>query len=239
VPVRLFAFPYAGGTAAAVRGWQPGLGRDVELIPVALPGRDALMFEEPLSTHAAALEHVCETLLPQLEPPYALYGHSMGARLAFELAREIARRDLPAPARLLVSGAAAPCYGPPAPFAHLPDDAFVARLRELGGTPEALLEHTELLELLLPRLRGDFAVAESYAYTEAPPLECPISAWGGLEDGYPREKIAAWGRETAAGFALRMVPGGHFFVHDRPGAMAREALADLREALDRTMVGTA
>ncbi|HEV2999349.1 MAG TPA: alpha/beta fold hydrolase [Solirubrobacteraceae bacterium] len=228
--MRLFAFPHAGGGAAETFGLRRALAPAVELVPVALPGRDALFREPPLTSHAGALAYLRGTLFDALEPPFALYGHSMGAHVAFEVARELRRVGRPGPVRLCVSAAPAPQFGPPRPYAHLPDDRFVERLRTLGGTPDEVLADPGLLAFVLPRLRGDFALSESYRYADEPPLDCPISVWGGRADAYSVERLRAWGEQTRAGFALRMLDGGHFFVRDNEAAMAAALRADLAAA---------
>lgn len=229
--VELFAFPYAGGTAGAVRSWRALLGAHIAVRAVQLPARDALVLERPLADYAEALAYFRRTLLPALEPPFAFYGHSMGAHLAFEVARELRRCGGPGPVSLFVSGAPAPQFGPPGPFAHLPDDEFVHRLRVLGGTPSEVLENEELLSFYLPLLRADFALAESYRYVDDEPLDCPISVWGGTEDGHPRRHLEAWREQTSAEFVLRMLPGGHFFIRDAERELVRALAHDLERAL--------
>jgi medium-chain acyl-[acyl-carrier-protein] hydrolase len=228
--MRLYVFPYAGGSAAAARDWDGRLGPQVEVTAVPLPGREVLIKEPPLVDHREAIAYLRRTLVPTLEPPFAFYGHSMGAHLAFEVARELRRDSLAEPAHLFVSGASAPQFGPPSPHAHLPDDQFVARLRELGGTPDAVLMHEELLLFLLPLLRADFALAESYSYLAEPPLSCPISVWGGTEDGHPRERLESWRTQTTGPFRLRMLRGGHFFIRKQRD----ELLAALQKDLSRS-----
>ncbi|HEX6702550.1 MAG TPA: alpha/beta fold hydrolase [Gaiellaceae bacterium] len=223
--MRVHVFPYAGGAAAAARDWDGRLGPDVCVAPVALPGRDGLFNKQALTDHREAVAYLRRTLVPTLEPPFAFYGHSMGAHLAFEVARDLRRLGLPEPVHLFVSGASAPQFGPPRPNAHLPDDRFVARLRELGGTPDAVLEHEELLAFLLPLLRADFALAESYRYVEEPPLECPLSVWGGTDDGHGPERLEPWREQTTGRFRLRMLRGGHFFIRERRDELL-EALED-------------
>jgi medium-chain acyl-[acyl-carrier-protein] hydrolase len=230
--VRLLVFPFAGGSAGALRAWGGRLGPRVEPVPVLLPGRDSLFAEPSLVSHDEALEYVRRTVLPSVAEPFALYGHSMGARLAFEAARELRRLDGPAPLRLFVSGAPAPRFGPPPATGHLSDEAFVERLRQLAGTPEEVLANEELLAALLPRVRADFALAESYRYTPGEPLACPISVWGGTADVYPRERLEAWREETTGDFALTMLRAGHFF----DGRALGDLLSGLRRDLERALV---
>jgi medium-chain acyl-[acyl-carrier-protein] hydrolase len=227
VATRLYVFPYAGGGASAARSWQARLGPQIEVRPVSLPGRDALFSKAPLTSHADALVYLHRALVPVLESPFAFYGHSMGAHLAFELARDLRRLGLPQPVHLFVSSAPAPRLGPPGPYAELPDDEFLALLKRLGGTPDEVLEHEEVLELMLPLLRADFALAESYVYGPGTPLSVPISAWGGTDDAGSEERMAAWGEETTAGFRLRMLPGGHFFAREHEETLLEGLKEDL------------
>jgi len=139
----------------------------------------------------------------------------MGALISFELARQLRRQYAPDPIALFVSAYRAPQLPAPSPPIHsLPQDEFVEALRRLNGTPEAVLQDAELMQLLLPTLRADFAICETYTYTPEVPLECPILAFGGLQDReVSRDDLAAWCHQTHRAFKLRMVPGDHFFLH--------------------------
>jgi medium-chain acyl-[acyl-carrier-protein] hydrolase len=229
--VRLFCFPYAGGGASVFRGWADGLPDSVEVCPVQLPGREA-RFREPAFTRLGPLtDAVAGALRPYLDRPFALFGHSLGALVAFELARRLDRDGGPQPVRLFVSGCAAPSVPRGGrPIHGLPDSAFRAELRRLNGTPAAVLDNAELMEILLPTLRADFALCETYAFAPRPPLTCPISCWGGLgDDTASRQDLDAWREQTAGPFRLRMLPGDHFFVRSaRPlllRSLAQELLA--------------
>jgi medium-chain acyl-[acyl-carrier-protein] hydrolase len=147
--------------------------------------------------------------------PFAFFGHSMGALISFELARQLRRQHAPGPIALFVSAHRAPQRPAPNPPVHsLPQDEFVEELRRLNGTPEAVFQDAELMQLLLPTLRADFAVCETYTYMPEEPLECPILAFGGLQDHeVSRDDLAAWRAQTHRTFKLRMVPGDHFFLH--------------------------
>jgi medium-chain acyl-[acyl-carrier-protein] hydrolase len=165
--------------------------------------------------------------------PFALFGHSMGSLVAYELARVLRRTGLPTPAHLFVSGRRAPqMLREPQTFHDLPDARFIERLRELSGTPEEVLQHPELIAFVLPTLKADFAVCETYMYRPEPALECPISAFGGLTDAdVSRDELAAWAQLTRGPFRMEFFPGGHFFLHDsRPGLLAA-ITADLRNTL--------
>lgn len=214
--VRLFCFPYAGGGTPVYRDWQRLLPDEVEVCAAQLPGRGTRL-QEPAFTDAGALvEAVAEAITPYLDLPFALFGHSMGAIVSFELARLLRDRHGPAPAHLFVSGRPAP----QAPLDRertfdLPEPLFWEKLRGLNGTPAEVLEHPELRELMLPLLRADFSVVETYAYRPGPPLDCPLTAFGGVADAeVSRAQVEAWGEMTTGPFAARVVPGDHFFLND-------------------------
>lgn len=212
--LRLFCFPYAGGAASLFRTWSEELPSEVEVCPVQLPGRES-RFREARYTRLMPLVHALgDVIRPYLTLPFAFFGHSMGALIGFELARYLRRQNAPTPTHLFVSAHRAPHLpDPKAPIYDLPDPQFLEELRLLNGMPPKVLENAELMELMLPLLRADFAIAETYSYTEDTPLACPISAFGGLADGeVSHEEMAAWHAQTLSTFRLCMLPGDHFFL---------------------------
>ena len=212
--VRLFCFPYAGGGAHIYRTWPNGLPASVEVCPIQLPGRGARMMEEPFTQMSSLVEATAEALLPYLEDkPFACFGHSMGALVSFEFARQLRSRNGPQPIHLFVSGCFAPDIPDPDPIHTLPDSELLAEVRRLNGIPKEAQENAELMRLMLPTLRADCTVTETYTPTKEPPLDCPISAFGGLQDQMvSREDLEAWRQQTTASFLLRMFPGDHFFL---------------------------
>jgi medium-chain acyl-[acyl-carrier-protein] hydrolase len=228
--LRLFCFPYAGGSAAVYRTWPHAFPSDVEVCAVRLPGREARLAEPPFTRADALVPAVAEALEPLLDSPYALFGHSIGALAAFELARELRRRGRALPVRLLLSGARAPERpDPDPPLGHLSDADFLAEVRRrYDAVPAAVLENPELLQLLLPSLRADFALAETYEYREEPALDCTISAYGGLDDPRVREDdLQAWAKYTARPLSVRRFSGDHFFLHSAEPAVQRAVAEDL------------
>ena len=213
--LRLFCFPYAGGGAAVFRGWAEGLGPEIEVCAVRLPGRESRLREAPFRQHQPLIEALLPALQPELNRRFALFGHSMGALIGFELARELARRGGPMPVHLFVSGHRAPNLPSRVPpLANLPEPEFRDRLRAMGGTPAEILDDPELMTIFGPLLRADLALGEGYAYRDAPPLGCPVSAFGGEDDPRLRpEDLQDWARQTRAPFTLKLFPGGHFFLH--------------------------
>lgn len=213
--LRLFCFPYAGGSASVFKGWGGVAPPEIHVVPVHLPGRGN-RFTEPAATRSDALvEQLAGELAPYMDVPFAFFGHSMGAMLAFELARRLRAGGAALPEHLLVSGRRAPQRPSDKRKLHgLPEDEFREELRTLDGTPEEVLAHPELMELFSPILRADFELCETYSLREDQPLDVPISAFGGLEDpDVSRDDLMAWKEHTRGPFKLRMFPGGHFFLH--------------------------
>jgi surfactin synthase thioesterase subunit len=223
----LFCFPFAGGGAGAYRRWVDSDWAGIDVQPVQLPGRENRMGELPGFTVA----EVTAALLPRLDRPFALYGHSMGGRLAFEVVRELRRRGAPAPVRLYL-GATRPPDAPPDP-GDRPGGDVMARLASLGGPDDGALANPELRELLLPVLRSDFAWIDAYRHSPEPPLDVPLVVVAGRDDpAVPPTVTAGWQRHTVAGCRLLTLPGGHLFLRTRPDELAELIRADLRRVTE-------
>ncbi len=212
--LRLFCVPFAGAGASMFRTWAAHLPEAVEVCAVQLPGRENRV-HEPLYTDMTRLvPAAADALSPHLTKPFAFFGHSMGAHVAFELTRALRRRGGPLPRHLYVSGRWAPQIPPRDPPTYdLPDAEFRQELRRLNGGRQAASESSELTTALLPMIRADFAICETYAYEEGPPLACPIAAWGGAND--PDVTVAdvqAWRDQTTTSFSCDIMPGDHFFL---------------------------
>jgi len=213
--VNLFCFPYSGANASIYHSWLSGLPKPLAVIPVELPGRGRRLSEPPHTRLSSLVESAAEALIPYLDHPFAFFGHSMGALLSFELARFLRDCCGRSPVHLFLSGSGAPHLPhPEQPISELPEPEFIQRLRELNGTEEAILACPELRELLLPILRADFAICETYRYLPGEPLDCPISVFGGLSDPFVgRADLEPWKVHTRAAFRVRLFPGDHFFLH--------------------------
>ena len=233
-PLRLFCFPYAGGGASVFNAWPALLPAEVELCAVQLPGREWRLGEPMITDPAAAIDALSAALAPAMDRPFAFFGHSMGALLAYELARRLRAEGRRQPAHLFVSGRPAPHL--PAertPIHALPEAEFIQRLRELEGTPEAVFQDAEMMSIFLPILRADLTVAETFPLQDGPPLSIPISAYGGLADVHAApERVREWRRHTDAEFRSHIFPGGHFFLNER----RPEVLAELSRELRRTLL---
>jgi len=226
---RLICFPFAGGGASVYRAWRRSSPPGMDICPVQLPGREGRIREAPFRRIEPLIDLLAESLPPGLFPPYAFFGHSMGALIAFELARRLVDRGHPPPAVIFPSAARPPHRMRRShPLHALPDEAFRAALRDLEGTPDAVLEHEELMELLLPTLRADFELCETYEYRGPDPLACPVLAFGGSEDpNVSPEELRGWGEMTRGGFRDLILPGGHFFLETH----SEEILRRVREAI--------
>lgn len=226
--LRLLCFPYAGGSAHIFRDWANVLPPEIELLAYQPPGRGSRLAERPAASIASTTEAVYESILPYLNSPFAFFGHSMGALIAFELVRELRRGGELAPVRLCVSAHRAPHLYSQAPQIHdLPDALFLQKVRDLKGTPNDVLANEELVHLLLPALRADFRACETYRYRNEPPLSCPITVYGGILDSITREELAAWRIHTTSQSQLRLLPGNHFFLHSHGDLLLKLLVQDL------------
>lgn len=221
--MRLFCFPYAGGNAASFRPWPRFLPSSVHVSPVQPPGRGERLAEPPFKHLPDIIEALGPALLPFLDKPFAFFGHSMGALIGFELTRWLRRTKNPMPVHLLVSGRQAPQFSEDdLPSYDLPEAEFIQRLRELNGTPHEVLDHPELMQLMLPLLRADFEVCETYRLEVEPPLDCPLTVFGGAGDTeVPPDRLEPWREHTTSSFSLHMFPGDHFFIHSAQNEITR------------------
>tara|TARA_Y100001968_G_C19347110_1_gene712669 strand:- start:246 stop:944 length:699 start_codon:yes stop_codon:yes gene_type:complete len=227
--VRLFCLPFAGGNSHAYRDWAKHLGADIEVDAVELPGRGRRSGEPLLLSMDALVDDALQQMRPRLEAPYAIYGHSMGACLAYLLTHAIGDADLPVPLHLFCSGRNAPSVTGEDRGRHLlPRDDFIRELREMGGCPDAILNDHDLMDYFLPILRADFQAHASYAYQPRPPLGVALTAMMGTEDRETeRAAVVEWQRETQHALDLVEYPGGHFFINDHLPAIARHISAKL------------
>jgi medium-chain acyl-[acyl-carrier-protein] hydrolase len=233
---RFLCFHHAGGGASAFRPWVGELSDKLDLCAVQLPGRESRLRETPFTRLEDMVPAVAHAIQPVLDRPFVFFGHSLGAMVAFEVARELARRGGPGPIHLFVSGRRGPTRPDRGPrLSHLIGDAFVEEVRKRwDGIPAPVLEEPELLELLLPTLRADLSVVESYEYVPGPALECAITALGGTEDpSAEATDLAAWRDHTRSAFSMRMFPGGHFFVQTARSEVLAAVRSDLASVIQR------
>jgi medium-chain acyl-[acyl-carrier-protein] hydrolase len=232
--LRLVCVPHAGAGASAFNAWPARLPRDVEVYALQPLGRERRIAEPPVADVRRAVEAAADGVAPLVDVRYAVFGHSLGALVSFELVRELRRRGLPEPVHLVVSGFRAPHLPRRTPELHrLPDRALVAELRRLGGTPAAVFEHEELVALLLPAFRADLAIAETYVYADEPPLAAAVSAWTGrLDPDVDEAELHAWSRHTTGAFVTRAFPGGHSYPVTAQATLTATLAETLRPALE-------
>ncbi|MFC8872079.1 thioesterase II family protein [Streptomyces sp. NPDC057148] len=233
--VRLVCFPHAGGNARLFHGWASRLPADVELLAVRYPGRQERMDEPCVETMDELAGRISEALAPLHDLPLVLFGHSMGAAVAYEVALRLEdpAADSAGPALLLLSGRAAPHVTRPTALHRAADDVLVAgvtRLGTLGGDAYAV---PELRELLLPVLRADYRLIETYDRKRPPVLRAPMVAYLGDRDpGVTRPGVEAWSELTGGDFTVRSFPGDHFYLAPREA----ELTADIAQRLARLPV---
>lgn len=230
---RLFCFPYAAGSAAVFRNWAKSLPDGIEVMAVQFPGRENRLGESGFTRMGDLIQALETVLTPLFDRPFAFFGHSLGALIAFELARSLQRRESIMPQLLIVSGSRAPQLPNRDPWVHeLPDAELIREINRLSGTPSAILDEPELMELLLPLLRADFALYETYRYTDGPPLSSGIRAfWGENDQDVSLAETEGWREQTRGDFELRCFQGNHFFIHSSEeavlDALSQILLADL------------
>ncbi|NEO29470.1 MAG: thioesterase [Symploca sp. SIO3C6] len=213
--LRLFCFHYAGGRALMFHTWPEKILPDIEVCPIELPGRGMRLMKPPFTHIQPLIKALEKALLPLLNKPFAFFGYSMGALISFELTRLLRRKSNLSPVHLFVCALHAPQMPDPHPPIHaLPKSKFLQELRRYNGTPEEVLSSPELMKLFLPTLRADFSVLETYVYTPEAPLDCPITAFGGLQDWKASaDDLKAWREQTKVEFSLEMFTGDHFFLN--------------------------
>jgi surfactin synthase thioesterase subunit len=226
-------FPYAGGSASSYRPLAELFGSDVAVSAVQLPGRQDRWQEAPYTDFATLVTDLADELAAATTKPYILMGHSMGAAVAHEVARELRARHAREPALLVVSGAAAPgAITEPVGAERFSDDELIEESREWVHLPPQVRANPELLELVLDALRADLALADSYRHVPGPPLSCPISVFGGRADPLvPEAVLSSWTTRTLHRTVVHVYDGDHFFLWGREPEVVSAMLADLRSGV--------
>ncbi|KOU18772.1 thioesterase II family protein [Streptomyces sp. WM6368] len=214
-PVRLFCFPHAGGSASYYFPMSRALSPDADVLAVQYPGRQDRRHEACIDDLRELADRVVAELRPWCDRPVALFGHSLGASLAFEVALRLQEAGDPAPVALFASGRRAPSHHRENQLVHLaPDDRLLAEIKALSGTDPAVLADDELLRSVLPAIRGDYKAAETYRYRPGPALACPITVLtGDIDPAVTAEEAAGWADHTGGPFALHRFAGGHFYLN--------------------------
>ncbi len=216
--IKLFCFPYAGGSAQIFKKWKPYLNSQIELIPVELAGRGRRINDAFYKDISEAIEDVFQLINKEINHvPYALFGHSMGGMISYRLAQKIRDKKRPNPLHIFISGRSAPHITDDdrKKFHLMNDDDFKREVIELGGTPPECFEHPEFLELFLPLLKNDFRLAETEMQDrEIRPLENNITIFFGKEENLTAEQRHGWMKHTKQLCAIHYFEGGHFFLHN-------------------------
>ncbi|MFF9008092.1 thioesterase II family protein [Streptomyces goshikiensis] len=227
-PLRMLCFAHAGGGSALFLPWRRMLAPEIDVVPVLLPGRERRIHEAPYTRMTDLVEDLVPALEPLLDRPYMLFGHSMGAMVAYEMAQRLR----PAPAMTFVSGRRMP--GVTGERHLLGDRELVDVVAGLGGTPSAVLDSPDLAHLFLPCLRADFTLVETYRPAATPPLAGPLTALTGDADPeVSPAQMARWAELTTGGFGLHVFPGDHFYLKGLPEALRRTLLDAARRVTAR------
>lgn len=213
--MRLFCFPYAGGGASIFRNWKNFLSKDIEAYALQAPGRETRFSEPPIADMEELVSQAVEAIKPLAHVPFAMFGHSLGSTIAFETARCLQELGHD-PNLLIVSGRQ--CPGAPSkrsPIGHLPEKDFLEGLKGYNGTPTEVLQNKDLIELLLPMIRADFLLSETYRHQEnAGLLRCPILALGSRQDVWlDPAYIDGWSKFTSGSFETQWFEGDHFYLN--------------------------
>ena len=212
--VRLFCFHYGGGSASAFREWSKDIPDFAELIAIQMPGRESRFNEPLLNNVSEVVDQLFINFESYLDKPFIFFGHSTGALIAFEFTVALRKRRSIQPRHLIVSGTKAP-QAPlrRSPIHALSDLQFIEELKKYNGIPDAIIENKELMSLFMPTIRADFSISETYQYHNELPLDCPITALGGLNDHtFNHEDLLKWKEQTTSSFKHHILSGDHFFI---------------------------
>nr|AFI57003.1 thioesterase [Amycolatopsis orientalis] len=218
-PHRLLCLPHAGGSASYFFPVSRALSPGIEVLAVQYPGRQDRRAEPLIDSIEELADQVTEAIDGFTDRPLAIFGHSMGATLGFEVARRLEKRGT-VPAALFASGRRAPSRHRDERFHEGTDDELLANVRSLAGTDQALLGDDEIVRMVLPAIRADYRAAETYRYPDGPDLTCPIFAMVGDDDPKATvDEASSWERHTSGSFELKVFPGGHFYLNEHSPAI--------------------
>ncbi|HEY4303066.1 MAG TPA: alpha/beta fold hydrolase [Gemmatimonadaceae bacterium] len=225
---RLFCLPFAGGGVSGYRPWLQALPPDIELVAAQLPGRESRLREAPYDSIWEMADALLPEILEMSDLPYALFGHSMGGLVAYELAVAIERMRVPAPTHVFISARRPPDEPADQPLiGNAPDAEFLDVMqRRYNAIPDAIKSEPDLLELLLPTLRADLRAIESYTPRTLHRLRTPVHVFGGVDDRHPfPNQLAGWQRVVEQPIRVRLFPGDHFFITSQRDAVMNDIAA--------------
>ncbi len=209
--VNLLCIPYAGGGASAYYAWKKRLNSKVGLYAVQLPGRENRIVDTPYESIHDMIPDLLEEMDVVVQKPYILFGHSMGAKVAYELEKAMALKAMGS-VELIVSGSRAPHIPEPKPIGHLPDEAFLKELYRFEGTPVEVLQNKEIMKLFLPLLKTNFTMDEEYYDVNKKKVNCPITAFCGKHDVEANEEDMRQWKDYSDLFTMKVFDGNHFFI---------------------------
>jgi len=214
---RLFCFPYAGGGGGFYKNWPSHLGDDVSVYPVILPGRERRFSESPYVSLESLIDDFMEVIKPYLDKPFAFFGHSMGALIAFEVTKRIEQHTSYKPNHLFISAKAAPHIETSKQHKHLlSNSSLIEELRKVNGTDAVILENKELMDVMLPVIRADFQLLETYRYNPGYLINTPMTVFGGMNDEeVNHNELVEWvALSRHKHFQLNLFRGDHFFIQE-------------------------
>ena len=213
--IRLFCFHYGGGSASIFRQWSKDVIQEVELVAIQLPGREERYNEPLLNNISQVIDNLLLHFNKYTDKPFILFGHSIGALIAFEFARTLRQRKMLQPKHLIVSGTKAPQVPLKKQHIHkLPKKQFIEELKKYNGIPDYIIEDEELISIFIPIIKADFSISETYNYSNKKPLSCPITALGGSNDNtFDADDLIKWQEQTSNAFIHQFLPGDHFFIN--------------------------
>ncbi len=232
---RLFCFPHAGGGAQVFAKWQNYVPSNVEVIGVSLPGREAHFNKMVNGDWSVLLRGLLENITPALDRPFFFFGHSLGARICYELAHQLYSRDEPRPKKIFVSSCCAPrIESLIEPIHKLSLDELIVCLREMGGVPKEVLKNRHIMKMFEPMLKADFKLAETWQGCRRK-IDSPIIAMSGEQDNIsPFHAMVPWGDFSSESFFNHQFPGGHFFLHNYPEQVLAFVKKQLCSASNKT-----
>jgi len=228
---KLLCIPYAGSSAEVYRKWAPLLGSRIDVVPLELPGRGKRFSEPFYESFSQGAADLANQVLKQLtgNDTYALFGHSMGSWLAYEVYRKLQQEGAPMPFHLFVSGNHAPQIPKEEKQLHkLPPREFQKEILAIGGTPEIIFENPDLASIYVPVLRNDYRILESYSYEDDGTLvQCPVTVIAGQDDTLTNHELRAWGELCGDVFDVAMIQGNHFYITEDPQPAIRVILKEV------------